>query len=139
MEDTAKAIAVVAHQGQTRKFGPDKGKPYIIHPERVAAMVYADAQKAAAWLHDTIEDTSTTIEDLRNFGITEEVVDIVKAVTRRDGETYFDFIWRIKGVLPAIDVKVADLLDNASTLREGSLKDKYRLAYCLLTGRKPPF
>lgn len=131
----AYAFALYAHQGQTRKFGKDKGLPYIVHPTRVADKVDGMA-KVVAFLHDTIEDTSVKYEDLvKEFG--HEVADSVLLLTRDKETSYYDFIQNLidynerfgkDHVLSrwAIEVKIAGIEDNLSDLKEGSLKDKYR-------------
>jgi len=126
--DKAKEIAEEAHKGHVRKFN---NEPYINHPLRVCESIsYMDDDiKAAALLHDVIEDTNITESDLRN-DFPEEVVNVVKILTRLIGETYFDYILRIAKSrnTKAVTIKLADLNDNISDLEEGSLKDKYRLA-----------
>lgn len=149
--ELAKKAAIEAHQGQTRKMGDDKGKPYIIHPERVAKIVEielgkrrhygqltgwekteADNMIAAAWLHDTMEDCQFSETDLIFKGIPFPVINIVKTLTRIEDETYFDFILRIKGDSNACLVKICDIRDNMAGLEEGSRKDKYRFATYIL-------
>lgn len=122
----AETIARTAHAGQYR---PD-GKPYVTHLERVAAAV-PGYLKAAAWLHDTIEDTGLTAEKLKDaLGVTPWTVAVVDLVTRREGETYEDFIERIAtaGNPDAIAVKLADLRDNL-TDGGGPKEDRLRLRY----------
>ena len=82
----ARDYATAAHAGQTRR---GSGAPYITHPERVAALVAAywpaapEWVIAAAWLHDTVEDTATTLAGLRReFG--SEVADLVQALSKPD-------------------------------------------------------
>lgn len=143
-------IATKAHMGQKRK----DGKPYISHPEAVAQIVdeeffslmpYNETARniwsplknyviAAALLHDTIEDTFVTSDLLHNEGFPRMVIEMVQMVTKRPGETYFDFIMRLhdSGHVGAKIVKLADLRHNMSDLPEGSMKDKYRFAEYLL-------
>ena len=133
----AEKIARYAHKGQFRNRGADKGKPYIVHPERIAS-VFSDNDKetkAASWLHDVIEDTDITREDLSICGIPEKVIKTVESLTRKKNENYLDFILRIKQDKMAISIKLADLEDNMMSLEEGSLKDKYRMAKWILTKR----
>ena len=117
MEDTVKIaeeIAREAHEGQTRKFSLD---PYITHPERMAKAAPTNLLKAASWLHDVIEDTKFTAADLLQRGITNSVVELVLAVTRRDNETYVEFIERIYNhSQEARDLKIIDSSDNMSDL-----------------------
>lgn len=134
--EKARRYARDAHKGQRRK----SGEPYFNHLERVASMFENPILEQVAYLHDVLEDTSFTDVDLLLTGFSEEVVETVLALTRRkeNNETYFNFVLRIRRNPLAVKVKVADLLDNLSDLEEGSLKDKYRLAYFVLTGKRPP-
>ena len=106
-------IAVTQHAGQTDK----AGKPYILHPLRVMMNMENDEEMAAAVLHDVIEDTSISAEDLLDNGIPEKVVEIVKTVTKREGESYDDFISRISAYEPAVRVKISDIRDNMDICR----------------------
>lgn len=126
-EQIAQAIATKAHRGQVDKAGVD----YINHPATVAASVATDEEKAVAWLHDVVEDTSTTLDDLRSVGLSEEIVGAVDAMTHREDEEYLtEYIPRIKANALARSVKLADLAHNMDTSRLGTLtgKDKSRLA-----------
>ncbi|MFC3636646.1 HD domain-containing protein [Camelimonas fluminis] len=101
-------LAVNAHAGQTDK----AGEPYILHVLRVMlAQVDIDAMTVAA-LHDVVEDSSITIADLAEAGWSPRIVDAVDAMTRRDGEDYFDFARRAAANTLARPVKIADLRDN---------------------------
>lgn len=123
-------IATEAHEGQTRW----NGDPYITHPLRVADSFQEDMLcKTAAILHDVLEDTSVTEEDLLNAGISSEVIYVVKTVSRKNGESYLDFILRVKNSCQrAIQVKLADLQDNLYDSKPGSLQDKYNMAVWIL-------
>ena len=122
--------ATMQHAGQVRKFN---NEPYINHPTRVASNFMDGGTAAAAYLHDTLEDTLATEEELRKL-FPDHIVDTVKILTKKQGENYFDFIIRIKNSsnLDALMIKLADIHDNLSDLKEGSLKDKYRLAQYIL-------
>lgn len=128
----AESIAREAHEGQFRKFGDDKDKPYIVHPERVANSFSEPILSAAGWLHDVIEDTNITPEDLISRGIDKDIVEIVKLLTKQEGDTYDIFIerlssnWRYSRL--AMKVKVADLKDNLSSCPHGQMRDKYLMA-----------
>jgi len=106
--------ATKAHEDQYR----DDGQPYIVHPARVAGLVSLcgadDTVIAAAWLHDTIEDTETTYDDLvAEFG--QEVADLVNEVTHEGDDTnghYFPRLHSERGVM----LKFADRLANLSTM-----------------------
>lgn len=129
MVSTARTIATAAHVQQSRS----DGKPYITHPQAVAAMFDNALLQAIAWLHDVIEDTHYTEADLRQQ-LPAEVVDRVVLLSRRAGETYAEFIERIgtSRDAAAIQVKLADLRHNLSDLLPGSKRDKYELAQLYL-------
>ena len=125
-------IAEKAHKRQTRKMGADKGKPYIIHPKRIASKFNNRIMASIAMLHYVLEDTDVTDGDLVKEGIPLYIIDIVKILSKRDGENYLDFILRIKNNIHATQIKIADIEDNLSSLQDGSLKDKYILALYIL-------
>jgi len=82
----------------------------------------------AALLHDTIEDTDTTASELRHVGFSKRTVDIVEAVTRREGEDYEDFIERVANSgRDAVLVKLADVSVNLGTLDQLPVGDFARL------------
>jgi len=138
--EIARKIATKAHEGQFRKMGEDKGKPYIVHPERVSKALEnytgSDILSAVGVLHDVLEDTNVTEEDLRAQGIEEYIIRIVQTLTKKEGENYLNFILRIKDCEAATRVKIADLKDNMTSLQEGSLLDKYRMALWILNVRE---
>ena len=123
-----KNIATEAHKGQKR-WG---GEPYITHPESVANRVDKIGLKCIAWLHDVLEDTKVTAEELLEKEIPIEYVLSLRHLTRRKGQNYKDFILQVREDWMATIVKIADLKDNLKNLKEGSMKDKYRLALYLL-------
>lgn len=139
----AEAIATYAHQNQTRNRGPEKGQPYIEHPKRVwnACVLYHNLPPVvtdAAWLHDVLEDTEITKQDLIDIGINPATIDIVESLSKKPNETYFDFIFRLVDKSGPYSnetriVKLEDLMDNMKNLEEGSLKDKYRFAHYILS------
>lgn len=123
--EEVREIATLAHAGQVRR---GTGEPYINHPFRVAGRVKIKARISAA-LHDVIEDTKVTAEDLRRWGVSEEDLIILDLLTRRDGETYNEFIERIAcapgetGKL-AREIKLADIEDNLSGIRNLPLAER---------------
>lgn len=139
----ARDLAKELFSGVELKFGDDKGKPYFdTHLSRVANLGKNTVQISAGYLHDSIEDIPKVNEQLLlNNGIPRDVVDVVKILTRREEETYFDFIIRISESCneDAVRVKLNDLLDNSHSLKSGSLLDKYRFAYYVLSGGFPSF
>lgn len=117
--ERAIAIAVEAHAGQHDK----AGAPYILHPLRVMFAVKTEPERIAAVLHDVVEDTNWTLEELRAEGFADAVIDAIDALTRRSGEDYFDFVARAKTNAIATQVKIADLRDNLNVDRLPKLSD----------------
>lgn len=110
--EQAIALATTLHAGQVDK----AGQAYIHHPLRVMNTVNSETEKIVAVLHDTLEDTPVTVEQLEHlFG--EAIASTVKTLSRLDGEDYFDFIERIKQDAVAVTVKIADLQDNMDLSR----------------------
>ena len=107
-------LAVDAHAGQTDK----AGAPYILHPLRVMQGCGTMEQKIAAVLHDVVEDSAHTFEDVRaRFGAA--IADAVEALTRREGESYMEFVGRCGKDPIARAVKLCDLADNMNLERLG--------------------
>jgi (p)ppGpp synthase/HD superfamily hydrolase len=113
MLNKAIEIAARAHTGQLDK----AGEHYILHPLRVMLACKTELEMICAVLHDLIEDTDITLDDLRKEGFNEETVEIVDTLSRRDGEKYTDFIGRILENETACRIKLADLADNMNMAR----------------------
>jgi Guanosine polyphosphate pyrophosphohydrolases/synthetases len=113
----ARALAQQLHEGQQDK----AGRPYIDHPARVAAAVHArgggEHIEAAAWLHDTVEDTPLTLDDLKDEGFSPVVIDAVDALTRWPNLSDDEYFTRVKMNYVALQVKCADIADNADPAR----------------------
>ena len=112
---TNKAIklAYEAHHGQVDK----AGIPYVFHPFHLAEQMSTEFSTAVALLHDVVEDTHITLEDLKEAGFPEEVVEAVRLLTHEEGVDYFDYVRKIKPNSIAREVKVADLRHNSDTSR----------------------
>jgi (p)ppGpp synthase/HD superfamily hydrolase len=113
-------IASKAHAGQLDK----AGEPYKFHIDAVAAQMKTEEEMAVAYLHDTLEDTDLTAEDLLNAGIPENVVDAVKVMTHDPAVPYMDYIASIKKNELARKVKIADLMHNSCLIRLDSITQK---------------
>ena len=131
----ALAIAEDAHKGQFDKAGVD----YIQHPLFVASLVEGELAKTVALLHDVVEDSDWTLEDLRKEGLPEEVVQAVGIITKKRNENYEEYILRVKQNPLARKVKLADLQHNSdlsrlTTVTEIDRKraEKYRQAIAFL-------
>ena len=119
LED-AISLAVQAHRGQKDR----AGAPYILHPLRMMFRVETDAEKMAAVLHDVVEDTAWTLDGLRAEGFPEDVVAAVDHLTRRESESYEEFVRRAAAHPVARRVKIADLEDNMDVRRTGTVTQK---------------
>lgn len=120
--DDAIRIARTAHDGQVDK----SGRPYIGHPLRVMGRVSGDHARMAAVLHDVVEDTSVTADDLLAAGCPPEVVKTVVALSHRDGETQEQYLARVLADPVAVVVKRADIADNTSPPRMALLDQATR-------------
>ena len=118
--DRAIELAKQHHEGQTDK----AGKPYIEHPLRVMNQVESEEEKIVAVLHDIVEDTEISLDDLRSEGFSEEVVSAVECLTKQDGENYDSYIERISFNPLAVKIKLADLEDNRDLTRLPEVTDK---------------
>jgi len=117
----AEILARHAHYGQVDKVG----RPYAEHPAAVAAITagrFPDdtAAIATAWLHDVVEDTAVTLQEIRDrFG--DEIAAAVDAVTRRPDEEPDDYYRRVAANQLALRVKRADLAHNSDPDRLAAL------------------
>ena len=118
-------IAARTHAGQVDK----GGAPYILHPLRVMLRVAPGAQQIVAVLHDVVEDSDVTFEDLEREGFAAEVIKGLRAVTKVEGESYEDFVARAARDPVGKAVKLADLMENSdlSRIAEPSQKDLERV------------
>lgn len=114
----AAAFAEHHHDGQLRR---GSSEPYFNHVKRVAeAVAKMDGSVeaiAAAYLHDVVEDTDVTFDDLRAAGFPERTVDLVWWLTKHNPEeTYESYIYRLlhSGNREALLIKLADLNDNSN-------------------------
>jgi (p)ppGpp synthase/HD superfamily hydrolase len=119
-------IAAAAHAGASDK----AGHPYILHPLRVLLAVESIQERIAAALHDVVEDTAWTIDQLRAEGFSGEVIEAVDALTKRPGESRLDAARRAAAHPIALRVKLADVTDNMdlSRIARPSAQDEARLA-----------
>ena len=134
--ENAIILATQAHRGQVDK----GGQPYILHPLRVMLQLETTPERIVALLHDVVEDTSITLETIRSEGYSPDVVESIDCLTRREDESYADFIQRIQHNPLARRVKIQDLLDNSNLQRipnptEADFRriEKYREALAVLT------
>jgi hypothetical protein len=131
----AKGISFIAHRGRLDK----SGAPYIDHPGRIAERfdpVTEPVEAAAAWLHDVLEDTAVTAQELFEAGLMPEIVEVVQVLTRTPEVSFDEYYARIRRDPIARRVKLADIDDNTARWRLRRLEyetqlrlvEKYRYA-----------
>lgn len=108
--DIALQIATKAHAGQVDR----DGNPVILHPLTVGLMGHTDEERMAGFLHDVVEDTNLTFEDLHEAGIPDGIINALRLLTHQKGTPYIDYI---KGIIEshnpiALQVKYNDLKHN---------------------------
>lgn len=106
-------IASKAHKGQKDKGGED----YFNHPLTVSNRLSEEKEKIVALLHDVIEDTDVTVNDLKEAGFSDEVVSAVSTITKKAGEDYEEYLNRVKQNPIALRVKIADMEHNSDISR----------------------
>ena len=122
MSTIEKAIEIAAreHAGDTDK----AGAPYVFHPLRLMFAVKSPLEKMAAVLHDVVEDTRVTLNDLENEGFPAEVITAIDALTKRKGESRIEAAKRAVANPIARVVKLADVTDNMDISRISNLSEK---------------
>lgn len=124
-----------AHKNQLDK----SGMPYVFHPFHLAEQMKTEETTIVALLHDLIEDTHYTIDDLKEMGFESIITDAIELMTHKDDVDYFEYIKKIKNNPIAKEVKLADLHHNSDLSRmevvdERALKrnEKYKKAIAIL-------
>ena len=130
-EQTKKALKLCfeAHKEQVDK----SGMPYVFHPFHLAEQMQTEETTVVALLHDLVEDTDYTIDDLTSMGFSKTVTDAIAFMTHADGVAYMDYVREIKNNPIAKAVKLADLKHNSDLTRldivdEKALKRKEKYA-----------
>jgi (p)ppGpp synthase/HD superfamily hydrolase len=132
-------IALEVHEGQTDRYG----QPYILHPLFVMMRMDTENERTAAVLHDVIEDSETTLEDLRAAGFPIEVLEAVRLLTHdKQNTSYETYVQRLKPNAIARKIKLADLQHNMDIRRMDEVRnedlarlERYRRAWETLTER----
>ena len=140
-EKTKRAIKLAydAHAGQTDK----SGLPYIHHPLHLAEQMQDEPTTVLALLHDVVEDTPYSIEDIAAMGFGQEITEALKLMTHDKSVPYMDYVEKLKWNPLARTVKLADLRHNSDLTRlnevtEKDLKriEKYKTAIGLLESER---
>ena len=137
MTKKALQLSFEAHKDQLDK----SGMPYVYHPFHVAEQMEGEDTTIVALLHDVVEDSDYTVDDLREMGFSEAVCGAITLMTRDPAIPYLDYVEKIKENPIARAVKLADLRHNSDLARldhvdEKALErvEKYRAAIALLQG-----
>ena len=109
-----------AHKEQKDK----SGMPYVFHPFHLAEQMTDEATTVVALLHDVVEDTNTTFEDLEKQGFDEEIISALRLLTHNDDTPYMDYVAEIKNNKIATAVKLADLRHNSDLTRLDVVDEK---------------
>lgn len=132
----ALSFAYEAHSGQLDK----SGVPYIFHPYHLAEQMDTEDEIITALLHDVVEDTKYTFDDIRKLGVNDDVIEAVKLLTHEKNVPYFEYIKCLKDNPLARKVKLADLHHNMDSTRleidneyTRKRREKYAEAIMLLT------
>ena len=138
-DKTKKAMKLCyeAHKDQVDK----SGLPYVFHPAHVAEQMTDEATTIVALLHDVVEDTDYTLEDLAAEGFGKDILEAVALMTHEDDVPYLDYVAKLKNNPIARAVKLADLAHNSDLSRIGEIDEetrkrleKYKKAIALLKG-----
>jgi (p)ppGpp synthase/HD superfamily hydrolase len=116
----AMKLCFEAHKDQKDK----SGIPYVFHPIHLAEQMKDEKTTVVALLHDVIEDTEYTMEDLEEKGFGNDILEAISLMTHNDGSNYMDYVARIKGNPIARAVKLADLNHNSDTTRLDEIDEK---------------
>ena len=125
-ELTKKALRICfdAHKEQNDK----TGMPYVFHPFHLAEQMTDEISTVCALLHDVVEDTDITLQDLSDMGFPNEVIEVLTLLTHDVAEPYFDYVERIAKNPVAKQVKLADLAHNSDLSRfAGNEIDSYAI------------
>jgi len=113
-------IAVEAHKGQKDK----AGIPYVLHPLRLMFKMESNNEKIAALLHDVVEDSDWTLDDLKKEGFNSDVIEAVSLLTRDEKDSYDEFVQKTVSNPISKNVKIADINDNLDLNRLNVIMDK---------------
>ena len=115
-------IAFDAHKDQVDK----AGLPYIYHPFYLATQMETEDSIIVALLHDVVEDSHYTFEEIESFGFSPSIISALRLLTHEDSEDYIAYIHRVKENELARIVKLADLKHNSDVSRLSHMDDKAR-------------
>ena len=119
---TKKALKLCfeAHKNQVDK----TGLPYVFHPFHLAEQMSDEISTICALLHDVVEDTEYTFNDILNMGFPQEVIDVLMLLTHEEGVPYMEYVEKISVNPIAKQVKLADLIHNSDLTRLNIIDEK---------------
>lgn len=116
----AMKIAFEVHKDQVDK----NGIPYIYHPIHLAEQMKTEYEICVALLHDTVEDSDITFEDLIEAGFPDEVITALRRMTHDESVAYMEYVENIRNNPIAKAVKLADLRHNSDLTRLDHVTEK---------------
>ncbi|MGN0435133.1 MAG: HD domain-containing protein [Wujia sp.] len=124
-ELTKKALKLCykAHEGQLDK----GGMPYVFHPLHLAEQLDEEYEICVALLHDVVEDTDYTLEDIAREGFPKEIIEAIDCLTRVKPQNYMDYICKVKTNPMAVKIKLLDIEHNSDITRLDDVKQEQRL------------
>ena len=116
----AMKLAFAAHKDQVDK----SGIPYVFHPIHLAEQMESEETAIVALLHDVVEDTEYTLQDIAAMGFPQEALEALALMTHDKAVPYMDYVARLKGNPIARTVKLADLRHNSDLSRLDTVDEK---------------
>ena len=116
----AMKLAFAAHKDQVDK----SGIPYVFHPIHLAEQMESEETAIVALLHDVVEDTEYTLQDIAAMGFPQEALEALALMTHNKAVPYMDYVARLKGNPIARTVKLADLRHNSDLTRLDTVDEK---------------
>lgn len=120
MTKKALKLCFEAHRDQVDK----TGMPYVFHPFHLAEQMDDEISTVCALLHDVVEDSEISFEELKEMGFPSEVIEVLSLLTHGDGIPYMDYVRAIKGNPVARKVKIADLTHNSDSTRVDEIDER---------------
>jgi (p)ppGpp synthase/HD superfamily hydrolase len=135
MTNLAMKLCFAVHKEQSDK----SGLPYVFHPFHLAEQMTDEDSTVVALLHDVLEDSALTLQELRDMGFGERVIEAIALLTHDPAVPYMDYVAQLKPNALAKAVKLADLRHNSDmtrfeqiTPRDVARAEKYRKAMAYL-------
>ena len=116
----AMQTAFDAHKEQTDK----TGLPYIFHPFHLAEQMDTEDEVCVALLHDVVEDSDVTLDDLKKAGFSDGILEVLSLLTHEESVPYMEYVAQIKHNPIAVKVKLADLRHNSDLTRLDTVDEK---------------